>query len=52
MAGTGRLRRNTCMYDREESDSPIVPRKLLNKSGDNKPLAEAVEGRGELMENT
>jgi hypothetical protein len=40
------------MYDCEESDSLIVPKKLSNKCGDNKPQAEAVEGRGELMENT
>ena len=39
------------MYDREESDSPIVPKKLSNKQGDDKPWAEIVEGRGGLVEN-
>jgi hypothetical protein len=35
----------------EKSDSSIVPEKPLNKHGDNKPCAEEVEGRGELMWN-
>jgi group II intron reverse transcriptase/maturase len=39
------------MYGCEESDLVIVPKKLSNKSGDNKPLAEAVEGRTGPMEN-
>lgn len=29
-----------------ESDSPIVSEKPLNKTGDNKPVAEKVEKRG------
>jgi hypothetical protein len=29
-----------------ESDSPIVSEKPLNKTGDNKPVAEEVERRG------
>jgi group II intron reverse transcriptase/maturase len=40
------------MNDCEESDSLIVPKKPLNKCGDNKPQAETVEGRRELVENT
>lgn len=40
------------MNGREKSDSLIVPEKLPNKCGDNKPQAEAAEGRSGLMENT
>jgi len=40
------------MHDQEKSDSPIVPEILLNKSRDNKRLAEVREERGELMWNT
>ena len=29
-----------------ESDSPIISEKPLNKTGDNKPVAEKVEKRG------
>jgi len=39
------------MHDCEKSDLVIVPKKLLNKCGDNKPQAETVEGRTGLMEN-
>ena len=40
--------------EHRESDSPIVSRKPLNKTGDNKPVAEEVEKRrlakGNLVE--
>jgi len=34
------------MNEYRESDSPIVSKKPLNKTGDNKPVAEKVEKRG------
>jgi hypothetical protein len=39
------------MCGQEKSDSPIVPEKPLNKHGDDKPCAEAVEERGGLVRN-
>ena len=41
--------RNPMMNGHRESDSSIVPAKLLNKIG--KPMAEAMEGRGLAKEN-
>ncbi len=43
--------RNPCIYGQEKSDSPIVPEKPPNKHGDDKPCAEVVEERGELVWN-
>jgi hypothetical protein len=43
--------RNPCTYGQEKSDSPIVPGKPPNNQGDDKPCAEAVEGRGGLVWN-
>lgn len=41
---------NPTMHRNEESDKPIVPAKLPNKTG--QPVAEAMEGRGLVKENT